>query len=128
MINMFSLKGKSAVITGGGSGIGKAISLLFARQGAAVHVIELNGEAAAGVVNEIKEAGGEAFAHSCDVSRQEQVLKTFKEIGMVNILVNNAGIAHIGKADTTAEDDFVLSTSFPGVHNKFNPGLVTFSG
>lgn len=57
---MFSLKGKSAIITGGGSGIGRAISVLFAKQGALVHIIELNAEAAAQTIDEITKAGGNA--------------------------------------------------------------------
>ncbi|MCD0488943.1 SDR family oxidoreductase [Pedobacter sp. MC2016-14] len=115
---MFSLKGKTAVITGGGSGIGKAIALLFAKQGATVHIIELNAAAATETVSAI---GTEtpAFAHGCDVSNQEQVLNTFKEIGKVDILVNNAGIAHIGRADTTSEADFtkVFDVNVKGAYN-----------
>jgi 2-keto-3-deoxy-L-fuconate dehydrogenase len=65
---MFSLKGKSAIITGGGSGIGKAISMLFAKQGAKVHIIELNADAAQQTVTEIEAAGGVAAAYGCDVS------------------------------------------------------------
>nr|WP_199076090.1 SDR family oxidoreductase [Pedobacter sp. ASV19] len=116
---MFSLKGKSAVITGGGSGIGKAISLCFAKQGAAVHIIELNADGASETVQEIKAAGGNALAYGCDVSRQEQVLDTFNQIGSVDILVNNAGIAHIGKADTTSEEDFVkvFNVNVKGAYN-----------
>lgn len=116
---MFSLKGKSAVITGGGSGIGKAISLCFAKQGAAVHIIELNADGASETVLEIKAAGGSAVAYGCDVSRQDQVLETFNQIGSVDILVNNAGIAHIGKADTTSEEDFVkiFNVNVKGAYN-----------
>jgi len=116
---MFSLKGKSAVITGGGSGIGKAISLCFAKQGAAVHIIELNADGASETVQEIKAAGGSAVAYGCDVSRQDQVLETFNQIGSVDILVNNAGIAHIGKADTTSEEDFVkvFNVNVKGAYN-----------
>jgi 2-keto-3-deoxy-L-fuconate dehydrogenase len=116
---MFSLKGKSVVITGGGSGIGKAISLLFAKQGATVHIVELNADAAAGVVNEIAAQQGTAFAYSCNVSNQQQVIDTFKKIGPVDILVNNAGIAHIGKADTTSEEDFtnVFNVNVKGAYN-----------
>jgi 2-keto-3-deoxy-L-fuconate dehydrogenase len=116
---MFSLKGKSAVITGGGSGIGKAISLCFAKQGAAVHIIELNADGASETVQEIKAAGGSAAAYGCDVSRQDQVLETFNQIGSVDILVNNAGIAHIGKADTTSEEDFVkvFNVNVKGAYN-----------
>src|ERR1700754_2483868 len=97
---MFSLKNKSAVITGGGSGIGKAIAELFAKQGATVHIIELNAEAASSAISEIKRADGSAFSHTCDVSNQQQVVDIFNKIGKIDILVNNAGIAHIGRADT----------------------------
>jgi 2-keto-3-deoxy-L-fuconate dehydrogenase len=116
---MFKLKGKSAVITGGGSGIGRAISLLFAKQGATVHIIELNAGAAKETVDEIKQQGHEAFAHGCDVSKQESVVSTYQKIGTIDILVNNAGIAHIGVADTTSEEDFtrVFNVNVKGVYN-----------
>ncbi|MEO6980004.1 MAG: SDR family NAD(P)-dependent oxidoreductase, partial [Mucilaginibacter sp.] len=99
---MFKLTKKQVIITGGGSGIGKAMSILFAKQGATVHIIELNEEAASDTVNEIKAAGGNAAVHKCDVSNQQQVLDIFNSIGKIDILVNNAGIAHIGKADNTS--------------------------
>lgn len=116
---MFSLKGKSAIITGGGSGIGKAISVLFAKQGAKVHIIELNADAAQQTVTEIEAEGGAAAAYGCDVSNQEAVVNTFNQIGEIDILVNNAGIAHIGKADTTSEEDFtkVFNVNVKGAYN-----------
>jgi len=116
---MFKLNNKSVIITGGGSGIGKAMSVLFAQQGAIVHIIELDYEAALATVNEITTAGGEAFSYSCDVSKQQQVIETFGKIGTVDILINNAGIAHIGKADTTSEDDFdrIYNVNIKGVYN-----------
>lgn len=119
MENMFSLKDKTAIITGGGSGIGKAIAILFAKQGATVHIIELNTEAAAATVAEINAHGSAAFSHACDVSDQQQVVNTFNAIGGIDILVNNAGIAHIGKADTTGEADFerVMNVNVKGVYN-----------
>ena len=115
---MFSLKNKTAVITGGGSGIGKAISLLFAKQGAVVHIIELDQKAADQAVLEIGEFG-EAHAYACDVSIQSQVIGVFNQIGKIDILVNNAGIVHIGKAHTTAETDFdkVYQVNVKGVYN-----------
>ena len=115
---MFSLKNKTAVVTGGGSGIGKAISLLFAKQGAVVHIIELDQKAADQAVLEIGEFG-EAHAYACDVSIQSQVIGVFNQIGKIDILVNNAGIAHIGKAHTTAETDFdkVYQVNVKGVYN-----------
>jgi NAD(P)-dependent dehydrogenase (short-subunit alcohol dehydrogenase family) len=116
---MFLLENKKAVITGAGSGIGKAIAMLFARRGAEVHVIELSSESAASIVAEIEENGGSAFSHVCDVTNQQEVMKTFEAIGRHHILINNAGIAHIGRADTTAKGDFerVMDVNVIGVYN-----------
>lgn len=116
---MLSLKNKTAVITGGGSGIGKAISQLFAKQGAAVHIIELTAEGGQQAAEEIKAEGGNATVHACNVADHQQVLSVFEKIGNVDILVNNAGIAHVGKAHTTAEEDFdrVVNVNVKGVYN-----------
>lgn len=113
---MFSLKNKTAIITGGGSGIGKAIASLFAQQGALVHIIELDKAAASGAVNEI---GHGAAYHICDISNQQHVVDTFNRIGRIDVLVNNAGIAHIGRADTTSEADFdrVMNVNVKGAYN-----------
>ena len=70
---MFSLDGKIAIVTGGGSGIGRAIAVLFAKQGAEVHILDFDEAGAAAVVNEIKENNGNAYAVKCDVSNQQQV-------------------------------------------------------
>jgi 2-keto-3-deoxy-L-fuconate dehydrogenase len=116
---MFDLEGKSVVITGGGSGIGKAIALLFAKKGASVHILELNVDSAQETANEISKAGGKVVVHTCDVSDQQQVRAVFGDINVVNILINNAGIAHIGRADTTQEEDFdrVLNVNVKGAYN-----------
>lgn len=116
---MFSLKNKKAVVTGGGSGIGKAIATILAKQGAEVHIIELGTEQAQATLDEIKENGGSAFSYGCDVSDHKEVHEVFDQIGQVNILINNAGIAHIGKADTTDESDFdrVMRVNVKGVYN-----------
>lgn len=116
---MFELNDKKAVVTGGGSGIGKAIATLFAERGAVVHVVDLNDAASAGVVEEIRAQGGQAVGHACDVSRQADVKALMERIGPIDILVNNAGIAHIGKADDTSEEDFdrVMSVNVKGVYN-----------
>lgn len=86
---MFSLQNKSVVVTGGGSGIGKAIAEIFAKQGAVVHIIELNTIVAKEVVKTIEAEGGKAVVHSCDVSNQVDVIHAFGEIGTVDILINN---------------------------------------
>ena len=116
---MFSLKNKKAVITGAGSGIGKAIAVLFAKQGAEIHIIELSEESAKSSVDEIKANGDKVFSYACNVANQKEVIKTFEEIGAHDILVNNAGIAHVGKADTTSEQDFdgIVSVNVKGVYN-----------
>jgi 2-keto-3-deoxy-L-fuconate dehydrogenase len=116
---MFSLTNKSAVITGGGSGIGKAIALLFAKQGAAIHIIELNENAAADVVKEIKAAGGMATAYACNIGNQQEVTDTFSTIKRADILINNAGVAHIGTAENTSEQDFdrVYNVNVKGTYN-----------
>ncbi len=122
---MFSLKNKKAVITGGGSGIGQAICILFAKQGAEVHIIELTEVGAAETVSLIETEGAKVSAHACDVSDQASIKNIFEKIGAFNILVNNAGIAHIGKADTTTEKDFdkVMSVNVKGVYNCINAAI-----
>ena len=121
---MNDLKGKVAVVTGAGSGIGRAVALLFAARGAEVHAIDLNEEAVDSVVgninhNKIKYEEGKAFAHPCDVTNQSQVSDTLSKIGRIDILVNSAGISHIGKADSTSEEDFdrVYKVNVKGVYN-----------
>jgi len=116
---MFRFENKSIVITGGGSGIGKAAALAFAAEGAEVHIIELSPDALRPALNEITMHGGKARGHICDVSDQTQVVNTFKTIDKVDVLVNNAGIAHIGKATTTPEEDFdrIYRVNVKGVYN-----------
>ena len=116
---MFSLKGKIAVITGGGSGIGRGIANVFAKQGATVHIVELNEDAGQTVREEIEKDGGKAIVHGCDVSDQEKVVSLFNSIGKINILVNNAGIAHVGRADTTSAADFdrIYNVNIKGAYN-----------
>ncbi|MEO9511259.1 MAG: glucose 1-dehydrogenase [Flavobacteriaceae bacterium] len=118
----FSLKGKNVLITGGGSGIGKAISKTFAEQGAFVHILELNLENAKTTVDEIVDDGGEASAYKCNVANQQDVelaIKPILETNGVDILINNAGIAHIGNIENTSESDIdrVYNVNIKGVYN-----------
>lgn len=116
---MFRLDGKTAAITGGGSGIGRAVAKVFSKQGATVHIIEVSAQNAQQVVSEIESGGAKAFAHVCDVTIQQQVNEVFKKIGSVNILINNAGIAHVGNVENTTEADFekVFAVNVKGVYN-----------
>jgi len=116
---MFSLQDKTAVVTGGGSGIGRAICQAFARQGAMVHIVDLNADHAGETKTLIEEAEGQASVHTCDVSDHAAVAALFSQIGPIHILVNNAGIAHVGKADTTDEADFdrLMRINVKGVYN-----------
>ena len=103
------LEGKAAIITGAGNGMGKAMALLFAKEGAKVAVADVNEEWAQAVANEIREAGGTAIAVAGDVSKEEDVGNLFdttvSEFGTVDILINNAGImdnfAAAGDVDDT---------------------------
>src|ERR1044072_4857378 len=119
---MFRLDNKTAIITGGGSGIGKAIAVVFAKQGASVHILDMDEQGATNVVKEITIDGGKAKFYKCDVSKQTEVKQIVDGIaasGAIDILINNAGIAHIGTADTTAEIDFdrLVNVNVKGVYN-----------
>ncbi|MCG9793180.1 SDR family NAD(P)-dependent oxidoreductase [Flavobacterium algicola] len=118
----FSLKNKVAVVTGGGSGIGKAISLTFAKQGAEVHILDFNLEGAEETVKEIEALGEKAKAHKCDVSNQvnvESIIHSITENGKIDILINNAGIAHVGNIEAVEEDDLdrLYNVNVKGVYN-----------
>lgn len=116
---MFNYDQKSVVITGAGSGIGKAVALLLARQKALVHLVDLNEETLAAVSEEIRKEGGRASAHVCDVTEQQAVRTVFNSIGQMDVLVNSAGVSHIGRADTTSEEDFdrVFLVNVKGIYN-----------
>ena len=109
------LEGKIAVITGGGSGIGEAISRRFASEGAQIIILDINDEQAKNVADSIN---GKCF--QCDISDSGSVESVFKKITddgpCPDILVNNAGIAHIGNATNTDPDDFdrVMSVNVRG--------------
>ncbi|WP_028668147.1 SDR family NAD(P)-dependent oxidoreductase [Runella zeae] len=119
---MFSLTNKVALVTGGASGIGLAITELFAQQGAYVHILELNIDQAQQVANQLTDKGLQAEAHALDVANQENVMQVVTEITQkhpIDILVNNAGIAHIGKAHTTQASDFdrIINVNVKGMYN-----------
>jgi NAD(P)-dependent dehydrogenase (short-subunit alcohol dehydrogenase family) len=111
------LTGQVAIVTGAGQNIGEAIAKLFAEEGAAVAVVDLNPTKGGRVASEIKASGGKAIAITCDVSKsadvQAMVEQVVKEFGKIDILVNNAART-CGKNifDTTEEEwDGVLAVS-----------------
>lgn len=110
---------KTAIITGGGSGIGKETSLLLAREGAAVSVFDINKEAAELTVDEIHKFGGNASVVVCDVTNEKEVEKCIAAVVEVDILINSAGIAHIGSIETTSQLDFdrLFNVNVRGVFN-----------
>lgn len=114
---MFRLDDKVAVITGGGSGIGKAIAECFARQGATVHILDYDGAAASAVAEGITASGSISVAHPCDVTQEAQVQQVVQSIGAIHILVNNAGVAHVGNLEHTdgAAFDRVFGVNVKGV-------------
>jgi len=118
----FRLDGKVAVVTGGGSGIGRAIAQRFAQEGAIVRLADIDEKAAAATAEEITQSGGNATAHICDVSNQRRVRELFQKLASekaIHILVNNAGISHVGKLETTTEADFdrVFLVNVKGIYN-----------
>lgn len=119
---MSSIAYKTALVTGGGSGIGRAISETFAAAGASVGIFDLDEVAATETVEGIAASGGKAEFFRCDVSDaasvEAAVAGARAAFGRIDILVNNAGIANIGTATTTAEDDFdrVMRVNVKGVY------------
>lgn len=121
-ISMFSLKNKTAVITGGGSGIGKAICHVFAGAGALVYILDIDKNGSAETVQRILEEGGQAEFIFCSVDQESSVQNAISRIVNIqapDILVNNAGIAHIGTAENTSEADFerLFSVNVKGVYH-----------
>ncbi|CAN5322210.1 glucose 1-dehydrogenase [soil metagenome] len=120
---IFSLEKKVVVITGGGSGIGKAISECFAAQGGIICIIELNEDAGNTTVSAIKEKGGQAICIGCNVTNQMEMISAYQQVmqqfGAIDILVNSAGIAGVAKLETTSEDDFdrIFQINVKGIYN-----------
>lgn len=123
-----SFSGRTVIVTGGGSGIGQAIATLFGARGARVGILDLAQADAA--VRTITEAGGTARHIQCDVSRQDEVTRAFAEVrerfGPLDILVNSAGVAHVGTVEQTTEADLdrIYAVNVKGVYNCLKLGVM----
>ena len=108
---MKRLEGRIALITGAGSGIGRAIAQAFAGEGAHVYVTDVNGPAAETVAGEIRGTGGQAAALTADVSRGQDVTAMFRSVetghGRLDVLVNNAGLNVRGDFRHLSDADWV---------------------
>ena len=122
---MFLLHQKTAVVTGGGSGIGKEVCIVLAKQGAKVYVVDLIEQSANETVDIIKKNGGEAKSIVIDVTNQKVLMSAYAQIDAIHILVNCAGISHIGNATSTEEHDFekIFNVNVKGVYNSLHAGI-----
>jgi NAD(P)-dependent dehydrogenase (short-subunit alcohol dehydrogenase family) len=104
------LEGKVAIVTGGASGIGRATALLFAREGAAIVVADVNREAGERIAEEIVRSGGRAFFEAVDVTNaqdcQRLVGRAIRDFGRIDVLFNNAGIIRRATVLDISEDDW----------------------
>lgn len=127
----FSLKGKTAIITGAGSGIGREIAVLFAKRGAAVQVLDLDSTNASKVADEINGSNptAKATAHVVDVTNQTRVEEVFDNIAKnnsrIDILVNNAGIGFVGDVLGTKKEDMdrMYNVNVYGVYTCLKAGV-----
>ena len=117
------LEGKTAIITGGASGLGKATALMFAKERADVVIVDISADDGARLAAEIEQSGGAALAIACDVSDETQVERavtaTLSRFGKIDILVNNAGVNAVGDETITslrcAEWNRVFNVNAKGV-------------
>ncbi len=116
---------KHTLVTGGGSGIGRAIAERLAAEGAHVYILEINEAAAADAATAIRAAGGICDVVTADVSDTEAMRAAFARLPKLNVLVNNAGIAHIGNVLTTtaADMDRMHAVNVRGVYHGMHFGI-----
>ncbi|WP_316776530.1 SDR family oxidoreductase [Pedobacter antarcticus] len=129
---MFKLTGKVALITGGGSGIGRSMSVIFAAQGAIVIILDIDDAGSLATIDLIHENGGIGHYKKCSVADQDQVNTVIKGIkrtfGKIDIVVNNAGISHVGNVEktTSADVEKLISVNVKGAYHVINaavPGM-----
>ena len=115
------MQGKVAIVTGAGTGIGRAISFLFAREGAKVAVTDIDVGAAEATVAEIAETGGSALAIEADVTEaagvENMMRATVATYGHLDVLINNAGVGTDGDVVELTEEQWqrILDVNLKGV-------------
>jgi len=116
---IFSLKNKVVIITGGSSGIGRAISILFAQQGAEVHIFDLQSPLSDETISEVKQFNISSNFHPVDITNETLVLDEINSLRKIDILINNAGIAQIGNVENTSSVDFqkIFDVNVKGAFN-----------
>lgn len=126
---MFDLTGKIALITGGGSGIGRAISLLFAKQGAMIFILDIDDTAAVDTVTAIRSEDGWAEYIACSIADENQVTNAISKIlqmfNRIDMVVNNAGIAHVATIEQTTGADLerLIAVNIKGVFHVIKAAL-----
>ena len=128
------LEGKVAIVTGAGSGIGRAIATRFAGAGARVVLVDIADESIDEVAQAITNEGAEAVAVHCDVTKQSDVVEHFQRVvdrfGALDVLVNSAGVAHVGNIEQTNEAEFdrLYAVNVKGVYNCLKSAVQAMKG
>jgi 2-keto-3-deoxy-L-fuconate dehydrogenase len=130
---MFDLHNKTCIVTGGGSGIGRAIAELFARQGGNVFIVDIDLAQATEIASALQKSGFRSHALACDVADSASVVQCVESVknsaGYVDILVNSAGIAQVGNIQNTSADDLdkIYNINVKGTFNVMKAVIATMT-
>ncbi|MCH7407886.1 SDR family oxidoreductase [Belliella sp. DSM 111904] len=124
------MENKTVIVTGGASGIGLAISKKFLSQGASVYMLDFNTKLGQSVVEELKKDYNQINFVACDVSNQKQIKEVFENIPSIDILINNAGVSHVGNIENTTEEDFtrLFNINVKGIFNCTQAAIMKMKG